>query len=92
MAALVKRFLLVLQSAPVKEIVIMNYQIVRLRTIKEWTGLSRSTIYLMMKTGSFPKSISLGARSVGWLESDIQAWFDSCVTARDAARAVQSCQ
>ncbi len=66
----------------------MNYQIVRLRTIKEWTGLSRSTIYLMMKTGSFPKSISLGARSVGWLESDIQSWVDSRIATRNAAKVV----
>lgn len=68
----------------------MLNKILRLRTIKEWTGLSRSTIYLMMKTGSFPKSISLGARSVGWLETDIQAWVDSRVTARNAAKAEQS--
>ena len=66
----------------------MINKILRLRTIKEWTGLSRSTIYLMMKTGSFPKSISLGARSVGWLESDIQAWVDSRIATRNAAKAV----
>lgn len=66
----------------------MISKIVRLRTIREWTGLSRSTIYLMMKTGSFPKSISLGARSVGWLESDIQAWVDSRIATRNAAKVV----
>ena len=53
----------------------------RLRAAKDWTGLSRSTIYAMMKNGTFPKSISLGARAIGWLESDIQAWADSRVSA-----------
>lgn len=56
-------------------------KILRLRAAKDWTGLSRSTIYAMMKNGTFPKSLSLGARAIGWLESDIQAWIDSRVSA-----------
>lgn len=55
-------------------------KIVRLSAAKDWTGLSRSTIYAMMKNGTFPKSLSLGARAIGWLESDIQAWIDSRVS------------
>ena len=55
-------------------------KILRLRAAKDWTGLSRSTIYAMMKNGTFPKSLSLGARAIGWLESDIQAWIDSRVS------------
>lgn len=55
-------------------------KILRLRAAKDWTGLSRSTIYAMMKNGTFPKSLSLGARSIGWLESDIQAWIDSRIS------------
>ncbi len=47
-------------------------------------GLSRSTIYALMAAGKFPKSISLGERAVGWLESDIQGWIDSRVTASNA--------
>lgn len=60
-------------------------KILRLRAAKDWTGLSRSTIYAMMKNGTFPQSISLGARAVGWLEADIQAWIDSRITASNAA-------
>lgn len=56
-------------------------KILRLRAAKDWTGLSRSTIYAMMKEGTFPKSISLGVRSIGWLESDIQAWIESRIVA-----------
>jgi prophage regulatory protein len=52
-------------------------KIVRLKAAKDWTGLSRSTIYAMMKNKTFPQSLSLGARAIGWLESDIQAWIDS---------------
>jgi prophage regulatory protein len=40
------------------------------------TGLSRSSIYLMISNGSFPRQVSLGARAVGWRESDIHDWLD----------------
>ena len=54
----------------------MTYQILRLPEVKKVTGLSRSSIYLRLANGEFPKSISLGGRAVGWLESDIQAWLE----------------
>jgi prophage regulatory protein len=38
-------------------------------------GLSRSTIYLKILHGEFPKPINLGARAVAWVESDIDAWM-----------------
>lgn len=51
-------------------------RIIRLNQVKEKTGLSRSAIYLLSKGGKFPKSVNLGLRAVGWLESDINAWID----------------
>jgi len=62
----------------------MNKIIKRLNGVKSMVGLSRSTIYALMKSGQFPKSIPLGERSVGWLESDISAWIDSKVAASKA--------
>jgi len=53
----------------------MTSRILRLPEVKANVGLSRSTIYLRIEEGSFPKPISLGARAVGWLESDIEAWI-----------------
>lgn len=47
----------------------------RLSDVKERTGLSRSTIYLNISKNIFPRPISLGARCVGWLESEIDAWM-----------------
>jgi prophage regulatory protein len=58
-------------------------KILRLEAAKETTGLSRSSIYNMMKTGDFPRSILLGERAVGWLESDIQLWINSRVRKQD---------
>ena len=63
----------------------MNKNVRRLGVVISMVGLSRSTIYLLMAAGEFPKSISLGKRAVGWLESDIHAWIDSRITASNAA-------
>ena len=62
----------------------MNQKILRLKAVQDWTGLSRSTIYAMLKAGNFPQSVSLGERSVGWYEADIQGWINS----RQASKAV----
>lgn len=51
--------------------------ILRLSAVKNKTGLSRATIYLQMRHGRFPKQISLGARAVGWVEQEIEAWVST---------------
>lgn len=55
-------------------------KIVRMKQAKDLTGLSRSSIYLKMNAGDFPKSMKLGERAMGWLLADIQAWIDSRVS------------
>ncbi|MDH4319763.1 MAG: AlpA family transcriptional regulator [Desulfobulbaceae bacterium] len=49
--------------------------ILRRKQVETRTGLSRSTIYLRMRKGTFPKPVSLGVRAVGWLENEIEAWL-----------------
>lgn len=53
--------------------------ILRRKQVEQRTGLSRSTIYLRVAQGNFPKAVSLGARAVGWLESEIEEWLNSRV-------------
>ena len=50
-------------------------RILRLPLVRERTGLSRSSIYLRISEGRFPRPISLGERAVGWLESEITEWL-----------------
>lgn len=54
----------------------MTTAILRLPAVKSRTGLSRSTIYLRIKEGTFPTPISLGARAVGWIDSEIEKWLE----------------
>jgi prophage regulatory protein len=56
--------------------------ILRRKQVQERTGLSRSTIYLRITQGTFPKTISLGDRAVGWLESEINEWLNARVALR----------
>jgi len=49
--------------------------ILRRKQVEKRTGLSRSTLYLRIQEGTFPRPINLGARAVGWLEGEIEAWL-----------------
>ncbi len=60
----------------------MPHTMLRFPTVKARTGLSRSTIYLRISRGTFPASVSLGGRAVGWIEAEVHAWL----TARIAQR------
>jgi prophage regulatory protein len=40
--------------------------------------------YALLKEGQFPRPINLGARAVGWLESEIDAWIADRVQASRA--------
>ena len=51
------------------------HTILRLPAVMARTGLSRSNIYLKISHRTFPKQINLGARAVGWLDSEIESWL-----------------
>ena len=53
----------------------MVHTILRLPKVMARTGLSRSTIYLRISEGRFPKQISLGGRAIGWQQSAVDAWI-----------------
>jgi prophage regulatory protein len=62
-----------------------NHAILRIDEVEERTGLSRSTIYDRLNPKSprydpaFPKQVSIGTGSVGWIKSEIQTWLESCI-------------
>lgn len=58
--------------------------ILRRKQVEVRTGLSRSTIYAKLRHNpkrpgdfdpTFPQPISIGAKSVGWIESELDAWL-----------------
>ena len=62
--------------------------ILRRKQVEARTGLSRSSIYARLRQNpkrpgdydpTFPKPISVGAKAVGWIEAEIDAWLTAQV-------------
>lgn len=49
------------------------FQIIRRKQVEARTGYSRSTIYLRISQGLWPKPVRLGPRAVGWPAEEVQA-------------------
>lgn len=47
----------------------------RMPEVEKLTGMKKSTIYAHAREGSFPNPKQIGSRSIGFLESDVQAWI-----------------
>lgn len=48
-------------------------QIIRREEAQNSFAVSRANFYKKVASGLYPPSISLGARAVGWIESEVQA-------------------
>ncbi len=51
-------------------------RLIRCPEVKNLTGLGRTTIYKMMGTGAFPKSVNVG-RAALWSEGEVFAWIEA---------------
>lgn len=56
---------------------IATRRLLRLKHVKERTGMGRSTIYTRIREGAFPRAISLGGASVAWIESEVEEWISA---------------
>jgi len=63
-----------------------QHRIIRLPAVLARVGISRSSVYAAIARNAFPAPISLGPRSVGWLESDVDAWLDARIDAGRSGR------
>jgi len=53
----------------------------KLSEVESRTGKSKSAIYEGVNNGTFPKQVKIGPRSVGWIESEIEAHNQACINA-----------
>lgn len=58
----------------------MERQILRLSEVMKVTGLRRSSLYSAIQRNEFPKQILLGARSVGWVSTEVDEWVSKRIT------------
>lgn len=52
-------------------------RMLRLPTVLDRVPFSKTEIYRRVRTGEFPKPISIGVRAVAWLESDIDQYIQN---------------
>jgi len=52
-------------------------RLLRLTEACDKTGLSRSSLYVALKRGEFPKPLKIGKRAVAWKSTDIDEWIES---------------
>jgi predicted DNA-binding transcriptional regulator AlpA len=46
----------------------------RLPEVKAVTGLSKTSLYALIKERSFPAPVRLGPRAVAWVRSEVRQW------------------
>ena len=47
------------------------------KQVEDRFGLSRSSIYRLMREGRFPEPVRIGVRAVRWSEDEITSWLES---------------
>jgi prophage regulatory protein len=67
-----------------------SLRILRLPQVRAVTGLGRSMIYQMEAEGRFPPRVSIGARAVGWVGSELQDWLRRRIEMRGVHAAPQT--
>ena len=50
-------------------------RIIRLRTVLDRTGLSRTTLYRKIGDGTFPRQVPISTNGAGWYESAVNRWI-----------------
>jgi prophage regulatory protein len=57
----------------------------RLPEVKLVTGLSKSSLYALIRAKRFPAPVQLGPRTVAWVRSEIKQWAAERITASRTA-------
>ena len=52
----------------------MPNPIIRLKTVLDRTGLSRSTVYRKIGDGTFPPQLRISVHGAGWNEAEVERW------------------
>ena len=62
----------------------LNEALLRKREVLKLIGLSNSSIYNRIQAGVIKRGVPMGPRLKGWPASEIQAYIQSCIAARDS--------
>lgn len=65
--------------------------IIKLPEVMRRTGKRRSSIYSAIAKGRFPRQVLISARSVGWVETEIDSWIQQRLEERDDCHQLRAC-
>ena len=65
-------------------------RILRLTEVLQRTGFRKTKIYEMQADGTFPRSIKIGERAVGWIEKEVNDWVDYQIQAGRAEESLSA--
>lgn len=57
------------------------HRFIKRKSVEQITGLSCSEIYRRISAGTFPSQITLGPKSVVWIESEVTEWCSARIAA-----------
>lgn len=60
-------------------------RLLRIPEVEQTSGLKKTTIYLLMKRGEFPRGVQITPRCVAWPESAVLQWVQDRISAAQAA-------
>lgn len=61
-------------------------KILRRHEVEQCTGLPRSSIYMLINEGTFPRPIHLSSRSVGWPANEVEDWIQRRIVMRNESQ------
>ena len=53
----------------------MNARVMKVRDVMDALGVSRVTLWRLVKAGKFPQPIRIGSRILRWRVEDVEAWL-----------------
>lgn len=59
---------------------IAGKRLIRVPEVLRRVGFSRTTMYELIKEGRFPDKVIIRARSVAFVESEIDAWIENTIS------------
>ena len=58
-------------------VLVPKQRLMRLPEVEDACGCKKSTIYMLMKQGKFPRCVYITPRMVAWPEVEVRAWIQS---------------
>lgn len=56
----------------------------RIRQVAATTGLSKSSVYDLIKNSDFPRPVKISEHRSGWVKAEVIAWSKKRIEERDA--------